>query len=147
MRGSAILQRLIRSLLPRLALALVSLLLVAWFAVLARDERSARQAETRILRNPEMSAADWSDTMDQLRAAELLNPGTPWKVSRASANVLRGNKRLALRVADSVVADEPDNLAAWIVVLRAATGLDRSKAAQARAQIRRLNPRLASQDR
>ncbi len=125
---------------PRTILAAVALLVVAWSAVLVRDERLARQAEDSILGNPKMSDARWAEAMEQLEDAELLNPGTPWKLARAQALLLRRDRQAALRVADSVVESEPDNLAAWAVVLRATRGRDARRSAEARAEIRRLNP-------
>jgi hypothetical protein len=119
---------------------LVALILVAWFAVLVRNEHTGHQASDRIFDQPDMSRSDWARSLDQLRQAKLLDPGWKWTVARASALLLR-DTREALRVAGPVVDDEPDNLEAWVVVLRAARGLDARRAAQARAQIRRLNPR------
>jgi hypothetical protein len=127
------------SALPRTLLALLSVLAVAWSAVLLRDERLAREAEDRIRDNPEMSGVEFAHTMDLFEAAEFLNPGTQWTVVRAGVLLLR-DKRQALQVAESVLEDEPDNLAAWIVVREATKGSASRRLAHAQAQIRRLNP-------
>ena len=124
-------------------MASVAVLVIAWSGVLVRDELLARQAEDSILDNPQMSDARWAQAMDKLRAAELLNPGTPWKLVRAQALLLRRDRQAALRVADSVIESEPDNLAAWVIVSRATRGRDARRSAEARAEIRRLNPPVA----
>jgi hypothetical protein len=134
------------SLLPRTAVALVAVLAVAWSAVLLRDERLARGAEDRITGNPEMSDGEFARTMEAFEAAELLNPGTQWTLVRANVLLLR-DKPEALRVADSILADEPDNLGAWVVVHKATQGRDPRRAAEALAQIRRLNPPPGGGDR
>jgi hypothetical protein len=127
--------------LLRAALALVAVVLIAWFAVLWRDEQLGREAANRILQNPGMSDADWSRSLDQLRQAELLNPGSQWETLRASALGQR-NRRAAVRVADSIARVEPDNLRAWVVIANATRGRDERRRKQALAQIRRLNPPL-----
>jgi len=132
----------LRSVLPRVLVALAATVLIAWFAVLARDEAIGGAAAERIHHRPDMDAADWARSIDPLRAAELLDPGTEWSVRRASYLVLR-DKAAAARVAESVVRREPDNLDAWVALLRATRGRDPRRAQQALAQVSRLNPPLA----
>jgi hypothetical protein len=125
--------------LPRIALALFAVLVVAWSAVLWRNETVGYDAADRIFGNPTMTAAEWARSLDQLRDAELLDPSTKWRVSRATALLLR-DRPAAARLAESVVEREPDNLEAWLVVLRATRGRDPERAAEALAQAKRLNP-------
>jgi hypothetical protein len=127
------------SLFPRIALAVVAVLLITWSAVLWRDEHVGRQAADRIFSDPVMSDSEWDRFLAQLRDAQLLDPSTKWAVSRATALLLRDEPEAA-RVAASVVAREPDNLEAWMVVLKATRGRDAARADRARAEIRRLNP-------
>jgi hypothetical protein len=126
---------------PRAALALIAIVLIAWFAVLVRDQVVGHAAIGRIVDAGSMSESEWRGAMDDLRSAELLDPSTTWRVGRANYLVLR-DRREALEVANSVVRREPDNLAAWAVVLQASEGLDPRRAARARREIRRLNPPL-----
>src|SRR5918999_2360212 len=111
------------SLLPRTAMALLAALAVAWSAVLLRDERLARSAEDRVTSDPQMSDAEFARAMDSFEAAELLNPGTQWTLVRANVLLLR-DKREALRVSESILESEPDNLGAWVVVYKATQGRD-----------------------
>ena len=128
-----------RATLARGLLALLAVLLIAWFAVLARNHSIGSSASGRVVADPEMSAAEWSDTMDDFERARLLDPSTDWRLIEAQYQLLR-DKRSALSVADDVLLDEPDNLGAWWVVLRAAPGLDDARHRQAQAAVRRLNP-------
>ena len=121
-------------------MALLALVITAWFCVLVRDHLIGLAAAERIFANAEMSDAEWDRALDQLRRAELFDIGTEWTVIRAGY-LLGHDKREALRVANSVVLREPDNLRAWNVVLVAARGQDTRRAARARVEIQRLNPR------
>jgi hypothetical protein len=122
----------------RTVLAVVSALLLAWFVVLARDERVGSDGGGRILHSPGMSNADWRRSLDQLRQAELLNPGSDWKTTRAGALLLR-DKRAARQLLEEVLQAEPDNLAAWRLLLTATRTEDPARAARARREIERLN--------
>jgi hypothetical protein len=128
-----------RPLLPRLALAVVAILLVAWFAVLFRDNHIAQEASDRLHANPQMSEAEWTRQLDQLRKADLLNPQSEWRMTRANYLLLR-DKPAARQLAESVLRDEPDNLDAWRVVLLATRGRDPARASEALAEIERLDP-------
>jgi hypothetical protein len=123
--------------MARAALVLVSVVLVAWFAVLVRDDQLASHAAARVHADPGMSGAEWSRSMERLRQAEFLNPGSEWRVIRANYLLLR-DKPAALRVAEAIVREEPKNLDAWLIVLKAAPDPARRAAAQKR--IRHLNP-------
>jgi hypothetical protein len=128
-----------RAPLARMALAVVALLLVAWFTVLFRDNHIAQKASDRLHEDPGMSDAEWSHQLDQLRKADLLNPQSEWTMTRANYLLLR-NKRAARELAESVLRDEPDNLDAWRVVLFASRGRDPARASKALAEIERLDP-------
>jgi hypothetical protein len=131
-----------RPLLTRAFVALVAAVLVAWSAVVWRDDNVGYSAANRIFNDPAMSDARWRSSLDQLRDADLLDYGTDWEVSRAQALLLR-SRPAAERLAGSIVAREPNNIAAWVVLLRATRGRDPRTAARARAELERLDP-LAS---
>jgi hypothetical protein len=125
--------------LPRVALALFAVVVIAWSAVLWRNENIGYDAADRIFGNPTMSDAEWANALDQLHDAELLDPSTKWRMSRATALLLR-DPPAAARLAGSVIEREPDNLEAWLVVMRATQDSDPARAAEALVQIQRLNP-------
>jgi hypothetical protein len=128
-----------RSLLPRALLASVAFLLAAWFGVLARDHEIGTAASVRMGDPSGMSEAEWRRSMADLDRAQLLNPSSDWKTLKAHYLLYR-DKPEALRLALSIVRREPDNLAAWMAVLRASSDLDPRRHRQALAQTRRLNP-------
>jgi hypothetical protein len=125
----------------RALLALLAIALIVWFGLLARNQAVGTAASKRVVANPGMSAAEWDRAMDDLRSADLLDPGTDWDLVRAQYLLLR-DRRAALQVADDVLAEEPDNLDAWWVVLRGARSIDPERRREAAAQVQRLNPRL-----
>jgi predicted Zn-dependent protease len=132
-----------RSALPRAAIALVALAAVAWSAVLWRGERIGQDASDRIIMNHDLSDAEWAREVERLRDAELLDPSTKWPVAQAGALLQRGRAAEAARVIEDVVEREPDNVEAWIVLREATEGRDPRRAAEARAEIRRLSPPVA----
>ena len=128
------------SVLPRVAIALVAILMLAWSVVLWRDQVIGGAAEDRIFGNPRLTDADWQRTLDDFKSAELLDPGTEWDVTRAGALILKGDRAESAAITEDVLEDEPDNLQAWVVLRKATEGRDRERFAEAEAQIRRLNP-------
>jgi hypothetical protein len=128
-----------RARLARVLLALIAVALIAWFGLLARDHAIGVTASLRVVDQPEMSATEWQQTMDDLKRAELLDPSTEWSLVRAQFLLLR-DKRAALDLANSMLRREPDNLGAWWVVLRAAQDIDPARWRQALSEINRLNP-------
>src|SRR5688572_9524083 len=62
------------ALLARIAIAVVALLVVAWSAVLWRDDRIGSEASNRLLVSKQLSDAEWAREVERLRDAELLDP-------------------------------------------------------------------------
>jgi hypothetical protein len=118
----------------------VALVLVGWFAVLARDQHIGHAAVDRIVEHPNMSRAAWDRTMADLRAADLFDPSTDWTGARMNYLLLR-DRRQALRTAESIVRKEPDNVGAWIVIRD--TTRDPRRAHEATRQTNRLNPSVS----
>jgi hypothetical protein len=119
-------------------LALVSILLVAWFTVLTRDYVIGEGASNRLL-NEGVRTRQWSDWIDDLRHADLLNPTTEWDEVRANFLLIK-DRREALVVGRSIVRREPENLPGWVIVLKGSSGTNPRLASRARAEIRRLSP-------
>jgi hypothetical protein len=124
---------------PRIAVALIATLLVAWFVVLARDQHVGSAAAGRIVDHPLMPKADWDRVMADLDRADLLDPSTDWSLTRANYLVLR-DRGAARRAAEAILRREPDNLGAWVVILETTRGRDQARAERAAREIRRLNP-------
>jgi len=125
--------------MARLLLAAVAIVLIAWFGLMYRNYRVGADAADRVIVHPDMGDAAFARSMDDLRSAETLDPSTEWSVTRANYLLLR-DKATALIVARSIVDKEPDNLAAWVAVAKAADGRDPVLLRRANAAIQRLNP-------
>jgi hypothetical protein len=123
----------------RVGLAVLAVVLIAWSSVLVRDQVIGHAAVDRIVANPDMSAQAWDGAMDDLRRAELLDPGSDWSLARANYLLLRDEGE-ALRVAERMVRREPDNVGAWEIVRRVTLKSDPRRAEQAAREINRLNP-------
>jgi len=130
----------VSALVPRAAIALIALLLVAWAAVLWQNQRIGDAASDRLLANPRMTAASFQGVLDDYERAERLDPGTDWRLTRAGALVLRGRRADAAKLTQTVLDREPDNLRAWLVLREATRSRDPRRAAEANREIRRLDP-------
>jgi predicted Zn-dependent protease len=130
----------VRALLPHIAIAVVALLVIAWSAVLWRDDRIGSEASNRLLMSEQLTDAEWAREVERLRDAELLDPSTKWPLARAQAYLLRGRPRDAARLTESVLEREPENVEAWIVLREATREIDPRRAAQAGEEILRLSP-------
>jgi hypothetical protein len=128
-----------RVLVARVLIALVAILLIAWFVTLARNHSIASGASDRIVSDPGMPAADWRHAMHDFERAHLLDPSSDWTLIQAQYELLR-DPAAALRRAENVLREEPDNLSAWWVVLRATRDSDPARYREAVAAIHRLNP-------
>jgi hypothetical protein len=128
-----------RTVVARALIAVLAILLIAWFAALARDHAIATGASARIVSDPGMSAAEWRTAMDDFKRSHLLDPSSDWSLIQAQYELLR-DRQAALVRAERVLRDEPDNLSGWWVVLRATRGVDTRRYREAAAAVRRLNP-------
>ena len=117
------------ALLPRVAVAVVAVVAIAWLAVQERDVRLQARgtADAQHLDMPGNAVR----AEDALLAARLLSPDTAPDVRRAF--VLRATERQdqAIALLEDVVRREPDNLTAWGLI--ATFARDRDPAAVARA--------------
>jgi hypothetical protein len=140
--------------LGRVGLGVFALLAIVWMAVLVRDTRKfdhgTRAAPgglaglTRELRRP----AELASRVDDLQASKFLNPGATADLQIAEFYEIRalpGDFERGLHVALTVTRREPQNLFAWVDVVRLER--DRHDAAGIRdafAHVRRLDPFIAS---
>lgn len=120
----------------------VALLVLGWLGVLYRDRLVGQDAADVIFYQPALPPAEFERQMERLRGARLLDPDPYWDLTRARYLLLRDRPRRALRTADALVRDEPENLDAWIIVYRASRLVARSRSDDAIEAIDRLNPRL-----
>jgi hypothetical protein len=123
----------------RQALVAAAVVALAWLGVLLRDHRIVDGVSPRLIGDSTLSRAEFERDADRLGDARLLNPDPTWRLNRGLALIDRGPRRAA-RDLERVVADEPDNLAAWQVLYVATERFDRRRSAQALERIERLDP-------
>ncbi|MBN1527642.1 MAG: hypothetical protein JW895_01175 [Thermoleophilaceae bacterium] len=124
---------------PRVLLAAIAIVAIAWFGVMARNWHLGQDASAKILAEPDMSEAAWDSTMDDFDRAETLDPSTDWSLHKANFLLLR-DKAEAAQIAREVARAEPDNLRAWVALRDAVKGRDAAAEREAVIQILRLNP-------
>jgi hypothetical protein len=124
----------------RLALLVVSVLVLAWLGVLLRDHRIVDAVSPALIGDPSLSPAEFERDARRLEDARFLNPDPTWQLNRGLALADRVPRRAA-RDLEAVVEREPDNLAAWRVLYTVTRQFDPDRAREARAQIERIDPR------
>lgn len=122
----------------RVVIAVIAALLVAWFAVLARDELIGTRATSRVGENVALSKPAWRDALADLRRADLLNPGTEFRRARAATLILH-DRPAAERLAESILRSEPDNLEVWSILMAATRGRKPARFEEALRHFRRLS--------
>lgn len=116
---------------PRVVLALLAIVVIAWLGVLLRDQRLLKSG---------VEVTDVGRADRDLRRARLLNPDTAPDVSRALRWGIAGDRRKAIKIVDEVVRREPDNFYAWAGLRTLARGRDPAANRRAAAALRRLDP-------
>jgi hypothetical protein len=124
----------------RIALAAVAVIVLMWVGVALRNAIVLEDAGNVIFRAEPRSRAEVDRSLSRIKSSEFLNPDPTGKIARARFLLLDDRPREALRLVDQVVADEPDNLAAWSIVYVAAREVDPARARQAVVAITRLDP-------
>jgi hypothetical protein len=126
--------------LARVLLALTAVLVLAWVGVLLRNYEIGKDPAVRAFFGPKLSPAKRQHDLDRLEDAQLLDPNAYWRVAWANYLILDGDQRRAAQAAEELVRDEPQNIFAWNTLRAATRRADPERAAEAAAEIRRLNP-------
>jgi hypothetical protein len=131
--------------LVRAALCVLALLAIGWLGLLYRDVRIGQAATDVLLTERNLSHAEVAREIDRLRDAKLLDPDRQWD-QKIAFFLMVDRPREALWIANELATKEPDNVEVWRVVEAAAQRIDPRRAAEARAERRRLNPPLTGGD-
>jgi hypothetical protein len=123
----------------RVALVVISLLVLGWVTVLLHD-RHGGQAAIHDLRHRQLSDARFERDVQRLEDAKFLNPDSKWDIDRAGALLLRNRRRRAAAVLEDLVRREPDNYEAWGVLYSTVRPIDPQRAREALIQLKRLTP-------
>jgi predicted Zn-dependent protease len=115
----------ISSLGPRLGIAVLALLACAFFGLGIRQSHDL-DAATAIASAAHPSAAQAAHAERLLDSAGTLNPDRTVQITRAQLVLARGQAAHARAILADVIHDEPQNLDAWILMVRASAD-DRSE--------------------
>jgi hypothetical protein len=126
--------------LPRLLLAACAILVLAWVGVLVRDHHMGENAANALLYDTDMSDREFDGHMEEIADSRFLNPSTSPDLARTTYYLVRGHEREAARVAERLVASEPENVDAWRLLWQATRETDPARAREAAAQVMLLNP-------
>ena len=122
----------------RWAAAVLALCVAAWFVTQARDARELAQAHA-LLAGPGLPTTGQIHRLRRLLTqAKLLEPGEDTEVLRAQLALEEGRRGKAARILDAVLASEPSNLRAW--VLLAEVDLNRASLELAVRHVAQLDP-------
>jgi hypothetical protein len=132
--------------LPRCTLVAVALLVAVWLALSLRATRleaDGREVVERAQRGA-VTHAEVEEGLDDLRRARRFNADQDVRLAEVALLTEAGRADEAAVLALRVVADEPDNLDAWVFLYLGAV-LKRDEALRARAlrAVENLNPQLA----
>ena len=133
-------------LLPRIALIVVALLLVAWLALGLRATRLEAQGRD-LLKQAEdgpLERAEVRDGLRALRRARRFNADSDVLLTEARLLALQGRGQEAIDLGRRIVSDEPNNLDGWVLLyLSSAFTADEEAAQLALRRVDELNPQLA----
>jgi hypothetical protein len=126
--------------LVSLILAVVGVVVCAWFGVVARQAHEI-DAASAILAPASANRYQLRDAASLIRSAAVLDPGQDVPILRARLELKSGQDSLARRTLASVTRAEPDNLDAWIQVgVLAVFRKGSVNVANVKKQLKRLDP-------
>jgi tetratricopeptide (TPR) repeat protein len=132
--------------LQRIALLIVAVLAVGWVAVSYADSRVIADVQA-VSGAPHPMPAQLEDALRHARDAGTLDPSRGIEVLSYEASLQIRLNRIpeALESLEKIVRLEPDYVEAWFLIARFSP--DRARAAEAAAQVRRLNPPVRRKQR
>jgi len=132
----------------RAVVVVIALLATAWLLVSYSNSRQIRDVQI-VAANPKASASELESALRKLRSGQSLDPsrGTETLSYEASLEIRLHRFPQALRALGEIVKREPDTAEAWFLIAQLSRTSDPARAAEAQAQLRRLDPRQAQNQR
>jgi predicted Zn-dependent protease len=121
-------------LVARAAVAVLAIVVIAWLAVMERNQR-LQATSLELVKSRQGSRAE-----SNLKRARFLNPDSTPDLTRAALFLSQGERGRALALLKQVVRREPDNLRAWGEILVVSNGYDAAAAQLATDAFARLDP-------
>ncbi|MEA2426482.1 MAG: Tetratricopeptide repeat, partial [Thermoleophilaceae bacterium] len=124
----------------RIAVVLLALPVLAWLALSYSGTRAIRDAQVvAAARHPTLAQIDAA--IGELRASRPLDPSRSEALSYAAVLEIRaGRLDKARALLEEIVRREPDTPEAWLLLAQLTQRSDPARAAEARAQVQRLDP-------
>ena len=128
----------------RVAVLVVAVLATGWLLVSYGNSRTIRDVQI-VVANSKASPAQLEGALRDLQSGETLDPsrGTETLSYEATVDIRLRHFPEALKALGEIVKREPDTAEAWFLIAQLSRQSDPARAAQAQAQLRRLDPRAA----
>jgi hypothetical protein len=132
----------------RALVVVVAVLAVAWLAVSYGNSRTIRDVQI-VAADPHASPAQLEAALRDARSGQTLDPsrGTEPLSYQASLEIRLNRLPQAVKTLGEIVRREPDAAEAWFLIAQLSRASDPARAAEAQAQLRRLDPREARRQR
>lgn len=124
----------------RAAIVLLALVAVAWLGAGIAASRAQDDLARLVAATAQPDEADLTRAADLRRKAERWVPGRRPSLLEATLRLKADDRAEAARLLDDVVADEPENAEAWLLLAQASEDRDPEREAQARERVRALAP-------
>jgi hypothetical protein len=119
--------------------ACVALVVCVWFAIGIRQASDLDEATAIVSQSPSPTKTELAHAASLLSSAGTLNPDLEVNLVRAQVARLENDPSGAIRIAEGVVRDEPQNLEAWYTLAQLG-GDDRRILVHALGEITKLDP-------
>lgn len=125
----------------RAAVAVVSILVIAWLAVSYDNARVIRRAQI-VAADRQATPARIDTALSDLSGSRTLDPANDAETLsyRASLEGLAGHPETQLAELERLVRIEPDTAEAWFLIAELTQKSDPARSAEARAELHRLDP-------
>jgi len=119
----------------------IAVLGCAWFVLGIRQARDTTMVTALVSSNAHLTTSQIHRARGLLNAANVLNPSTETDVLRARLEQAEGNLPRARSTLERVVAEEPENVIAWLWLTRFSAGAPQTFL-KAAAHVRELAPQV-----
>jgi Tetratricopeptide repeat len=125
--------------LARVAVLVVAVLAIAWLAVSYSNARLIAHGRS-VLKKQQVTHAEVESALSDVRDADVLADKTESLSFTAALEIRAGRLDAARRIYEQIVRREPEGAEAWLVLSQLSEKSDPARAAEARAQVDRLDP-------
>jgi hypothetical protein len=128
----------------RAAIVLLALAAVAWLGAGIAASRAQDDLARLVATTARPDDPDLAEAADLHRKAERWAPGRRPSLLEATLRLKGEDREGAAELLEDVVADEPENAEAWLLLAQASEDRDPEREAEARARVRALAPDVPS---